>query len=1040
MESKKCTKFLLVLLMTLFTGSALAQQKTFTGVVKDESGSPLIGVSVSLQGTEQATTTDVNGKFSLQAASGGTLVFTYVGYTTQTRTLGTDTALEVLMQSSAQALGDVVVTALGIKREKKSLGYAVQEVKGEALVEAREPNLVNSLSGKVAGLQVTRSGNGPAGSSKITLRGNNSLTGSNQPLIVVDGVPVNNFTGMDNNDYWNPTLDMGNGLSDINADDIESISVLKGPSAAALYGSRAGNGAILITTKTGKARKGLGITFSSSLGIESLFARPDMQQSFGQGVDGVYDVESASSWGPKADGQMVTGWDGSQMPLRIYDNVGNYLNQGIRSDQSLSFQQQFDATSVYTSFNRLDDKSLIPGAKLTRTNLLARTITHLGDSDRWTIDTKVQYINSNAQNRPQGGPRNDNTFYALYLLPRSVDITQFEAGKDADGNMIWYEGGQQINPYWARNNNLNQDIRDRYLMNGSLAYAFTDWLTAEVKAGVDMYTVNTEAKTYGGSPMTPTGRYSKGKETFSEANYSTLITARKDALFGKFGGALTLGGNLMSQKHSGLSSSVSELEVPDLFSLNNGQSNPSVTESYSHRRINSVYGTAELNYDGYLFLNGTFRNDWSSTLSPENRSFFYPSVSASFVFSDMITKQGGKLPSWMSYGKLRASYASVGNDLSPYQLYNTYSIGKDPNGNTTGSSKPVLYNPDVRSELIKSYEAGLEMRFLENRIGFDVALYKSNATRQLIDLPMDPLSGYSSRKINAGDIENKGIEVMLDGQLLQNREGLNWNLMVNFSRNVNTVNALAEGVERYELGGFDNVKILAIEGARYGEIYGSRFLRVTDPESEFFGDLLLDAEGRPQEGEQGVRLGNQQASGLLGITNMFQYKGFGLAFLVDARLGGKIFSGTLADMQANGTAAMTAPAGQREAFLVEGAVYDEASESYKANTTTVSPQRYWAAVAGVGNMGITEANLYDASSVRLRNLQISYTLPDRFIAGTAIKRAKIGVTCNNVWLISSHMHGLDPESVYATGTNAIGFENGSAPTTRTFLFNLTVDF
>ncbi len=1039
---RKSTTLLLFLVMFLSVTIVSAQERQISGTVKDSLGTPLKDASYLIKGTRIGGITDKNGHFNLTVKSPeAILVVSSVNYKTREVTVGQSNNFSIILESGGGNLQEVVVTALGIRREKKSLGYAVQEVKGETLVEAREPNLVNALSGKVAGLQISRSSNGPAGSSKITLRGNNSLTGNNQPLIVVDGIPLDNFTGAANNDFYNPSLDMGNGLGDINAEDIASLSVLKGPAAAALYGSRAGNGVILITTKTGRVQSGLGITVSSSVGFESIFTNPQLQNSFGQGKDGIYDVHSNLSYGPKVTGQNVTDWTGANVPLRTYDNVRNYYDKGVTSNQNVSFQQQYKSTSIYSSYNRLEDKSIIPGAKLTRNNLLARAISKFGNNERWTIDTKVQYNNTTANNRPLVGQNVNNSFYTIYNLPRSTDIRQFKNSVDSNGNMTWFSGGNQLNPYWNSKYNLNQDSRDRFLLNGTIKYQFNNWLNASINAGSDMYTTNTENKRYGGSPGSTTGSYGLGKQTFAESNYSTLITARKDNVFGRLGGAITLGGNLMSQKSTSLGVNAGTLKVPNLFSINNSTGNPTVSQGFSQKRINSAYGSVELNYDGYLFLAGTFRNDWSSTLSPSNRSYFYPSVSASYVFSDMITKTGGNLPTWLSYGKLRASYASVGNDLSPYQIYNTYTIGNDPNGNTTAGKGRILFDANVRSELIKSYEAGAELRFFNSRLGFDVSLYKSNATRQLIDLPMDPLSGYTARKINAGDIENTGVEIAADARILNAPNSVNWTMTVNYSANKNTVNSIYNEVTQYGLGGYDNVQILAVAGQKYGEIYGSQFLRVTDAASPFNGQLLLDGDGLPQKaGGPIVKLGNQQATGLLGITNSLTYKGFGLSFLIDARFGGKIFSGTLDAMQRSGTAAVTAVNGSRDTMIVNGVNLNSTTSKYEQNTTAVSQQRYWSAVAGADNLGITEANLYDASNIRLRNIQLNYNLSRKLLSNTPIQRIVLGVSCNNVWLIQSHLHGIDPESVFSTSTNATGFENGSAPTSRTFLVNLTVGF
>lgn len=1030
-------KTLSILLLCLLTTVAFAQ-RTVRGKVSDSSG-PLPGVTVTVKGTSKAAQTDQTGSFSISVNQGEVLEFKMLGYNTITKPADGQTSFDVILEAATSDLSEVVVTALGIKREKKSLGYGVQEVKGETLVAAKEPNLANTLSGKIAGLQVVRSSDGPAGSSKILLRGSNSLTGSNQPLIVVDGIPIDNFTGAPDNGYWNRSLDMGNGIADINPDDIETLSVLKGPSAAALYGSRAGNGVILITTKTGRAQSGLGITVASSYGMSSIFTNPELQNTFGQGNNNTYNATVVSSWGPKADGQLVTNWDGRQTPLTIHDNVANYMQQGININNSVSFQQMFKGTSVYTSYNRVQDEGIVPGTKLLRNNLTARTVSKFGKDDRWVTDTKIQYSNTKANNRPIGG-RDNSSAYTLYMLPRSMDITEFQDAKNAAGNMLWFQGaGSQVNPYWSNLYNLNQDSRDRFILNGSLKYNFNSWLNAEVKGGADLYTTSTESKVYSGSPIAATGRYSMGKQTFSETNFSTLITAKKDNIFGKMGGMLSVGGNLMQSDFSSLSSSVGLLVVPNLFSLNNGVSPAGVSEGVSKRRINSLYGNAQINYDGYLYLDATFRNDWSSTLSKENRSFFYPSVSLSYVITDMLTNMGSTLPSWFSFAKLRASYAQVGNDLAPYQLYNTFNIGKDPNGNTTAGRNGVLLDPNVRSELIKSLELGTEIRFLNNRIGLDLSYYKSNATRQLIDLPMDALSGYTAKKVNAGDIQNQGVELVVDGRVVGKPGGFNWNTSLNYSHNNNTVEALSEGVTKYALGGFDDVSVLAVVGQKYGEIYGTRYNRVKDVNSPYFDQIILDANGLPTRDPEIVRLGNQQASSMIGFTNTFEYKGFGLSFLFDARIGGQIFSATQVALQASGSAAVTAPNGARDNFVVAGVV-SNGSGGFVNNTKAVTPQQYWLAVATANNLGITEANIYDASNIRLRNVQLSYSLSPKLLAKTPIKNAKFGVSCNNVWLIKSHMNGIDPESVYATNSNATGFENAGLPTMRNFLINLSLGF
>ncbi len=1014
------------------------QKRTIKGTVTDELG-PVTGASIVVKGTTLGTISDLNGLFSIEVSEGQTLVVSFIGYVSQEIRVTNQTSLDIRLVEDAQTLSEVVVTALGVKREKKALGYAVQELKGDAIIESREVNVTNALSGKISGLQVIRSSNGPAGSSKIVLRGYTSLTGDNQPLIVVDGVPMDNKAGAENNDYWNPSPDMGNGLSDINPEDIESMSVLKGGSAAALYGSRAGNGVILITTKTGKRSDGLGITLSSSVAFETVFMSPKMQSAFGQGENDIFDNRSNYSWGPRIEGQSVTNWNNVSEKMAAYDNIKNYFDTGTNLTESITFQQQYGKSSIYTSLTRTDDHSKIPGSTYKRTNLTARAVSTFGKDDRWTTDTKVQFIRSDAMNRPSNGNNASNPFFTMYLLPRSMDIRGFNPPTNENGSMLWYGGSSQVNPYWAAKYNLNQDVRDRFLMSGSLKYKFTDWLDAEVKGGTDMYTTQVENKLYAGSPLSATGRYTFGDDTFYENNFSFLVSARKDNLIDKLGASASFGGNLMSRKYTRIRGNSGDLEVPNLFSINNGQNNPTVDEGYYRKKINSLYGTVQLNWDGYLFLDGTFRNDWSSALSKANRSFFYPSVSVAYVFSDMMNKMDMELPQWISFAKIRGSFAQVGNDLDQYQLYNTYVIGKDPNGNTTARSRDTLFDSNVKSELITTYEAGAEIRFFNNRLGFDFAWYKSNATRQLINLPMDPLSGYNYRKINAGDIQNEGIELMMNARILEMKNSLTWDLLANFSTNKNKVKSLADGVERYAIGNYDtDVSILAVAGGDYGEIYGTTFKRVTDKSSPYFGKMIVDDNGLPQRETKKSKLGTQQASSLLGVTNTFGFKGFSLSFLIDCRFGGQIFSGTNNAMQFNGTAEATAPGGNRDKLVVDAVV--PTGNTYAVNTKEITAQDYWRALSGQGNLGIIENNIYDATNIRLRNIQLNYSFAKRMLAKTPFQQVKLGVSCNNVWMIKSNLNGVDPESVFAAGSNAVGFENAASPTSRSYLFNVTLGF
>ena len=1022
--------------------ASISQQSakiTTQGTIVDAQGEPLIGVSILEVGTTNGTITDIDGKFTLQVASGATLEISYIGYKTQQLPATPDFGT-IKMSDDTEVLQEVVVTALGIKREKKALGYAMQEVKGESLVEARETNLANALSGKISGVQIIRSSNGPGGSSKIQLRGANSVTGSNQPLIVVDGVPMDNFTGATNNDIDNPSMDMGNGLSDINPEDIESMSVLKGASAAALYGSRAGNGVILITTKKGKENPGLGVTISASVSAETLFMLPKRQTAFGQGENGVYDATNGNSWGPAITGQEYTKWDGATGRMQAYDNVKNYFDTGVNFTESISFSQMFGKTSIYTSLNRMDDASKIPGSKLHRTNLSLRAASSFGKDDRWSIDAKVQYINSLAENRPQGGARDANAFYTVFNLPTTIDIRDFSSPlKDEFGNMTWWSRGG-VNPYWLNEYNPNKDSRNRFLMNGSLKYKFTEWLDAEIRAGSDMYFTERDDKLYAGSTINDgDSRYTMGEQKFYENNFSFLISGHKDRIFGNWGGNFSFGGNLMERKSTGIEASMGKLTAPDLFSLNNGPKDQLViTETYSHKKINSLYGTLGINYDGWAFLDATFRNDWSSALAKKNRSFFYPSVSVSWVISDMVNKIGKVMPEWFTYAKVRASLAQVGNDMDPYQLYDSYTISSI-GGQPTADQGKIKYDADVRSELITSWEVGTELKFFNNRLGVDFAWYKTNAKRQLMNIPMNNLSGYESMKINAGNIQNTGIELMLNARPVETSD-FSWDTQLNISKNNSKIIELLPGQPgmRYSLGGSDALQIYAVAGGVYGEIWGTKYQRVEDPNSPYYGQLLLSDSGLPQATSERYKIGEQQPDMMAGWTNSFTYKNFGFSFLIDGRFGGDIFSFTNLELQRSGIAEVTAPGGQREDIVVPGVV-KQADGTYAPNQTPVSLQQYYQAL-GTGRAGISEAYVYDATNIRLRNVSLTYSFPSSMLKKTPIQRLKLGVSVNNVWMIKSNLDGIDPESVYATSTNATGMENASAPTSRTYLFNVTLGF
>ena len=1034
-------RFVLALAGLLMALGLNAQDITVKGTVKDNTGEPVIGAGVVVKGTTRGTSTDIDGNYTLACAPDAVLEFSFIGMETQNVAVGGRRNIDVTLQPDSEFLTESVVTALGITREKKTLGYAIQDVGGATLLDAHEANLANALTGKVAGVEIIRSSNGPGASSRIVLRGNNSLTSLNQPLIVVDGVPTDNFVGASNNDFWNPSADMGSGLQDINPEDVESMTVLKGASAAALYGSRAGNGVILITTKKGRQNPGLGITVNSTVAFTTEFTRPAMQNQYGQGTLGEYNNTSALSWGPKITGQSVTKWDDTTTSLQAFDNVKGFFGTGITDTENVTFSQQYGKTGIYASWTRTFDQSQVPGATLGRNNMMLRGTSTFGKNDKWHFDGKIQYIRIQANNRPISGSNvNANYMLKMYTMPVSVNIVDFKDAVDKNGEMFFFGPTDRMgsNPWWYAKYSTNQDVRNRFLMNASLAYDFTDWLSLELKAGSDMYFTETENKFYAGNKIagSVTGSYGVGESRFYENNFSFLFKAQQDNIWGDLGASATLGGNLMDRETRGLSSSQSPLLIPNLFDVNNGTNKPSVSESYNHRKMNSLYGSAQINYGGWVFLDATVRKDWTSTLSPKNRAYVYPSVSLAWVITDMINKYSS-VPGWLTFAKARVSYAEVGNDMGPYQLYNVYTMGTDNFGNPIVNSQGTLYNDDVKNELIKSWEAGLDMRFFDSRVGLDISWYKTNATNQLINLPIAAIA-YSSKKVNAGNIQNSGWEAVLNVEPIRSRDFL-WRSTLNFSANKNKIIDLADGVEEYSLGGYDNLRIVAKVGGDYGDIYGSKYARVEDENSPHYGKLILNGDGLPTAASGSHYLGNQNPVAQLGWLNSFTWKDLTASFQVDARIGGKMFSGTLGTMENAGTAAWTVD--NREKMVVDGVVKD--GDNYVVNTKETTGEKYWQTISGRagGNLGISEENLYDATNVRLRNVSIAYSLPKRLLAGQDIFQSiKLGFSCTNVFMIYSKMRGLDPESIFATSTNAIGFEYGAAPTSRAYVFNVSFGF
>jgi len=1010
------------------------QRRTITGKVTDQTGAALPGASVVIKGTTTGVITGINGEYSLNLSPNSkTIVVSFIGMKPVEIQLDNRSKYDVALEAEVVKMEDVVVTALGIKRETKALGYSVQEVKGETLTEARENNIVNSLEGKVAGVQISRSGNGPGGSSSIVIRGQNSISGNNQPLIVVDGIPISNWTGGADSQWGG--MDLGNGMSDINPDDVESITVLKGPGASALYGSRAGNGVLMITTKKGGAKKGVGVKLNSNVTFDSPLVLPILQNEYGQGSGGQFDANGEFSWGAKMDGQSVTDWTKQQRPFKAYDNnIKDSLRTGLTTNNTVEMNAGSEKVTFWGSIAHLNNNAVIPNSSMDRTTATFRTTAKL--TPKLTLDTKFNYIRQSSTNRPYLSGSPENVFLNYLEMPRSVHYSDMRPARDAFNNIRnWSSRDVYMvrNPYWTTDYDGNSDKRDRIIGFASLQYDFTDWMNIKIRHGEDFYYDYNDSRTVQGTPyvtFSNAGDYNLGTSNAKEDNTDALLSLNKDNLFGsKFSGSFSIGGNLMHRRNDYYSMTSNGLVIPDFFSMSNAK-NLNAANSYSQKSIHSAYSFLQVNYNNYLYLDLTGRNDWSSTLPSQNRSYFYPSVSLGWVVSDMNKDVKLKLPEFISFLKLRGSYAEVGNDAGSYQLLPTYSLSTvigSVKGAIPPSTIPLF---DLKPEKIKSKEIGIDARMFNDRLGIDFSLYRKNAMNQILALPISTTTGKSYRMINAGNIQNGGVEFILRGTPVKTADGFQWDVTVNYSKNKNKIIALHPDAKEYLLASTDFIRILAVEGSSYGDMLGRSYQR------DAKGNRLIGSDGMPLINDNlNTKVGNYNPDWMGGILNTFTYKGFDLSFLVDVRWGGNIYINSLSTANRYGTSKISLE-GRAAWYDGTGGYIAKgvSSTTGQVNTIAVSPEAYWNHVANVA-----EEYVYDATNIRLRELSIGYNFPKKLLKNTPFGSAKLSFVGRNLWLIKSDVPGFDPESAYSTG-NAQGIEYGSVPSYKSLGFNLNIGF
>lgn len=1034
-------KFVFVFAVLLSVQGVLAQ--TITGTVSDESGVPLPGVNIVEKGTNNGVSSDFDGNYSIAVSDGSAiLVFSSLGMETVEMSINGRSTINLTMREDAQQLGEVVVTALGISREKKSLGYAVTEVQGDEVSLVKEPNVVNSLAGKVAGVVVSRTTSGPGGGTRVVIRGNNSISGNNQPLYVVDGVPIDNSalsapTGA--GEYSIP--DLGTGISDINPDDIESLSVLKGPNAAALYGSRASNGVIIITTKKGALKKGLGISFTSSATFEDPFVLPKYQNEYGRGTDGnfptinpsdplsaqVAAVRGTSSWGPRFDGSERLAYNGE---MRAYEaqpnNVEDFFETGTSFINTLSLSSGNETSSVRFSYTNSDLQSILPNSNVDRDNFNLRAFTNL--SDKLTLDARVTYFLQKAKNRPTQGT--EGVMAYLWPLARNVRINDLKQYQNFENPLdpanpygVIAPTASGGNPYWILQHDSNMDRRSRITGFAKLQYEFTDWLSAFVRVGTDDISQDTEAITRTGHHFFPTGRVNYGKNQRTETNYDFLLMFNKD-LSEKFNLNANVGANAL--RFSTISSSTrgENIKIPGRPFLDNTENLFATQSALVKKNVNSVYGAVSLAYDDMIYLDLTGRNDWSSALAAENRSYFYSSASLSVLLNEAFD-----LGSDINLLKVRGSVASVGNDTDPQQLVNLFRIAA--NGfldNVTVTRETTLFSESLRPEDVQSTEFGLEFRAFNNRFYTDLSYYSISSKDLIFDVPLDPGSGYSNFRTNVGEITNKGFEILVGGTPVQT-ENFSWETSINVSRNRNELKSLVEGQDFFEFSSSNTgrVSTVARVGQGFGDIETTTWLRNDE------GQLILTAEGRPQATSERQKFGNYQPDAVGGFTNAFRYKNFSLNTLIDFRIGGEVYSGTDAGLDAAGVSERTLQ--YREGgVLVEGVV-DNGDGTFSPNTTTISAQDYWGAVSTIGSEYV-----YDQTNVRLREVSLTYNFPKKILDNTFITNASISAVGRNLLFLYKDVDNFDPESSYSTSNFSQGVLFYALPSTRSFGLSLNVNF
>lgn len=1028
------------------------QEIVVTGTVTSlEDDSPVPGVNVVLKETSKGTVTDVNGRYSISVSSGeSVLVFSSIGFIREEVTVGTRAVIDIRLAPDIKQLQEVVVTALGISRETRSITYARQGVDVEKINEVKSPNIINSLSGKVAGVQITPPSQ-TTGSARIVIRGANSLTGNNQPLFVVDGVPINNEQGDANvRTSGNTSLDYGNTAVDINPADIESLEVLKGPNAAALYGSRAANGVILITTKKSSGTK-FKVSLNSNVMLEQITQFPAYQDAYGVGdrvkLEGSNSTKNElripdvrvwyRSWGPPAMGQPIIGIDGEVKTLEPHPNNVRDFYQPARLITNTAIVEGGDAANNYRfSYTNYYGSSVVDNININNRNTLNLRVNNT--FNKWlSLDSKVTYVKDNVRNRQYMNGSNLNPAYQYVYMTRSVTLDEYMDYKDANGNEIGTHRNFQ-NPYWTINENRNNDTRDRLLGAFNLQMNIFKWLKFNGKLGVDAYWWDGAEFNNKGAQSDPDGLMKSFNNISRNTNLEYLFSANKK--LNKFSLDVYAGGSQYRSNSERRRQLINSLIIPDLENMSNSNEYPSISQVRYEKVINSVFGAATLGYNGYLYLDLTARNDWSSTLPASNNSYFYPSIGGSFLFTEALR---GILPDQLTLGKLRASYAIVGNDTDPYRLKPTYSFDGIYNDVAYASLSSSFPNPDLKPEKTISYELGADFRLWEDRLGLDVTYYNSRTKNQIVQAQLASSSGFEERYYNAGEISNWGYELMLTGNPVETKN-FSWNISANYSKNNSKVNSLIEGVESFKLNDWFNRAVVYAEvGQPYGVIRGRGWKRDDQ------GRRLVNSDGSVMIINDTL-LGHAAPDWMAGINNAFRYKNFDFNVLFDFRWGGEFYSGTYKRGMVTGNLAESYPG--RDDYYLHYYIYGENKnlnlgggvlldgyfEDGTPNNKYLDPQDAYA--GGKGLFNCDELHMFDATYVQVREVSVGYSLPQRVFERIPISAARVSLVGRNLgFLYQKSPKGINPEASVTSG-NGQGIEYGSLPPSSTYGINLNVSF